>query len=151
MKSLSVFHSRDDLGFYNIAYDRMVQTPDGMRYATSHGLQHNVGGNMFAFPEAKRLEWLRPFTAVVSACLPGTKNSRCIAQALDPVNSNRLSVSQSWAFNWDWINLKGTAPKGGLIALACEHRVGEKWWFVYTDGIYYSTDGGKTLSQSVAQ
>ena len=151
VKSLSVFHSRDDLGFYNIAYDRMVQTPDGMRYATSHGLQHNVGGNMFAFPEAKRLEWLRPFTAVVSACLPGTKNSRCIAQALDPVNSNRLSISQSWAFNWDWINLKGTAPKGGLIALACEHRVGEKWWFVYTDGIYYSTDGGKTLSQSVAQ
>lgn len=101
VNSLSVFHSRDDLGFYNMACDRMVQTPDGMRYATSHGLQHNVSGNMFAFPEAKHLEWLRPFTAVASACLPGTKNARCIAQALDPINPSRISASQSWAFRWD--------------------------------------------------
>ena len=151
VKSISVFHSRDDLGFYNMAYDRMVQTPDGMRYATSHGLQHNVGGNMFAFPEAKHLEWLRPFTAVASACLPGTKNARCIAQALDPINPSRISASQSWAFSWNWINLKGAVPKGGLIALACEHRVGEKWWFVYTDGVYHSTDGGKTFNLSTIQ
>ena len=27
------------------------------------------------------------------------------------------------------------------------HRVGEKWWFVYTDGLYYSPDGGKNMTK----
>jgi len=145
VKSLRVYHAREDLGFYNVAFDRMCQTPDNMRYATSYGLQHNVGGDMFAFPEAKHLEWMRPFTAVYGACLPGTKNGRCIAQALDPVTPGRLSVSQSWAFTWHWLNIQGTVPKGGLIAVTGEHRVGEEWWFVYTDGLYHSPDGGKQL------
>jgi len=147
VKSLSVYHAREDLGFYNVAFDRMCQTPDNMRYATSYGLQHNVGGDMFAFPEAKHLEWMRPFTAVYGACLPGTKNGRCIAQALDPVTPGRISVSQSWAFNWDWLNIQGTVPQGGLIAVTGEHRVGEKWWFIYTDGLYHSPDGGKHLAR----
>ena len=145
VKSLKIFHARDDLGFYNVAFDRMCQTPNNMRYATSYGLQHNVGRNMFAFPEAKHIEWQRPFTAVYGACLPGTKNGRCIAQALDPVDPSRLSVSQSWAFNWHWRPIKGDVPTGGLIAVTGEHRVGETWWFVYTDGLYGSTDGGKRM------
>ena len=147
IKSLSVCHSRADLGFYNMAFDRMCQNPGQMSYATSYGLQHNVGGDMFAFPEAKHLEWMRPFTAVYSACLPGTKNARCIAQALDPVNSGRISVSQSWAFSWNWINIRGSVPKGGLVAVTGEYRVGEKWWFLYTDGLYYSPDGGKNMTK----
>ena len=48
VKSLSVYHAREDLGFYNIAFDRMCQTPDNMRYATSYGLQHNVGGDIYS-------------------------------------------------------------------------------------------------------
>jgi len=145
VKSLRVFHARDDLGFYNVAFDRMCQTPNNMRYATSYGLQHNVGRNMFALPEAKHIEWMRPFTAVYGACLPGTKNGRCIAQALDPVDPGRISISQSWAFNWQWVKIKGDVPGGGLIAVTGEHRVGETWWFVYTDGLFRSTDGGKNL------
>ena len=93
----------------------------------------------------------KPFTAVVSACLPGTQNVRCITQALDPIKPSRISASQSWAFSWEWINLKGTVPKGGLIALACEHRVGEKRWFVDADGVYHSTDCGKTFNLSTIQ
>jgi len=145
VKSLKVYHERDELGLYNVAFDRMCQTPDNMRYATSYGLQHNVGRNMFAFPEAKHLEWMRPFTAVYGACLPGSKNGRCIAQSLEPVDPSRLSVSQSWAFNWHWVRIKGDVPRGGLIAVTGEHHVGETWWFVYTDGLYCSWDGGKTL------
>ena len=38
-------------------------------------------------------------------------------------------------------------PKGGLVAITGEHRVGEKWWFVYTDGLYRSTDGGKSMTK----
>jgi len=102
---------------------------------------------MFAFPEAKHVEWMRPFTAVYGACLPGTKNGRCIAQALEPLNPGRLSISRSWAFSWHWSNIRGDEPKGGLIAVTGEHRVGEKWWFVYTDGLYRSTDGAKTLTR----
>jgi len=147
VKSLKVYHTRDDLGFYQVAFDRMCQTPNNMRYATSYGLQHNIGENMVAFPEAKHLEWMRPFTAVYGACLPGTKKGRCIAQALDPATPGRISVSQSWAFTWRWLNIQGTVPKGGLIALTGEHRVGEKWWFVYTDGLYHSPDGGKHLAK----
>jgi len=150
VKSLSVFHARADLGFYNMTFDRMCQTPDSMRYATSYGLQHNVGGDMYAFPEAKHLEWMRPFTAVYGACLPGGKNGRCIAQALDPVTPGRISVSQSWAFSWDWLNHQGSVPKGGLIALTGEHRVGEAWWFLYTDGLYASPDGGKNMTKILA-
>jgi hypothetical protein len=150
IKSLAVWHAREDVGFYNMAFDRMCQTPDSMRYATSYGLQHNVGGDLFAFPEAKHVEWMRPFTAVYGACLPGSKNGRCIAQALDPVHPERLSVSESWAFGWDWINIQGSVPKGGLVAVTGEYRVGEKWWFAYTDGLYFSPDGGKNLTKVLA-
>jgi hypothetical protein len=146
-KSLVVYHAREDVGFYNVAFDRMCQTPDAMRYGTSYGLQHNVGGDTFAFPEAKHVEWMRPLTAVYGACLPGSKNGRCIAQALDPVNPTRLSVSQSWAFDWHWSDIQGSVPKGGLIAVTGEHRVGETWWFVYTDGLYRSTDGARRLTK----
>jgi len=146
-KSLAVYHARDDLGFYNIAFDRMCQDPGNMRYGTSYGLQHNVGGNMFAFPEAKHLEWMRPFTAVASAALSRGKSARCIAQALDPAKPGRLSVSESWAFSWHWLNPKGDVPAGGLVSLAAEHRLGKTWWLLHTDGLYRSTDGCKTLAK----
>lgn len=33
-------------------------------------------------------------------------------------------------------------PKGGLIAACGDQDQGDKWWFVYTDGLYFSPDGG---------
>jgi hypothetical protein len=146
--SLRVYHARDDLGFYNVAFDRMCQTPQSMRYGTPYGLQHNNGGTMYAFPEAKHVEWLRPFTAVYGARLPGSKKGLCIAQALDPLDPARLSVSRSWAFSWQWSDIRGDVPEGGLIALAGEHHRGATWWFVSTDGLYSSTDEAKTFKRN---
>ena len=49
--------------------------------------------------------------------------------------------------DWAWLPAKGAAPKGGLIAACGVHLQGEKWWFVHTDGLYYSPDGGTTLNK----
>ena len=59
----------------------------------------------------------------------------------------RLSRSQAWAFEWSWLASKGTAPKGGLIAVCGDESQGEKWWFVHTDGLYHSPDGGVHLTK----
>lgn len=145
VKSLRVYHEREDIGFYNVAFDRMCQTPDNMRYATSYGLQHNWGKKMWPFPEEKKVEWKRPFTAVDSANRLTGKNGRCITQALDPVDHSRISVSHLWAFTWEWGKIEGDVPSGGLISVRGERDKGDIWWFLYTDGLYYSSDGGKTL------
>ena len=36
-------------------------------------------------------------------------------------------------------------PKGGLIAACGDQDQGDKWWFVHTDGLYFSPDGGENL------
>jgi hypothetical protein len=37
--------------------------------------------------------------------------------------------------------------KGGLIAVCGDVNLGVQWWFVYTDGLYFSDDGGATLTK----
>lgn len=147
IKTLTVGHARADTGYYNVAFDRMKQTPNEMLYGTSYGLQYNRWAGICVFPFSKNLAWMRPFTAVYGARLPGTKSGRCIAQAIDPVQPGRFSVSQSWAFGWKWQDIKGRVPAGGLISVIGEHHLGEKWWFLYTDGLYYSSNGGKAMAK----
>jgi hypothetical protein len=40
---------------------------------------------------------------------------------------------------------EGQVPKGGLIAAGGDLRDGDQWWFVHTDGLYASPDGGRIL------
>ena len=143
----SVYHERKDLGFYNVAFDRMCQSPNKMRYATSHGLQHNVRDDMVAFPQSKNVEWMRPFTAVASAALSQGKRARIITQPLDPEKPGRFSVSESWAFQWKWLDPEGDIPAGGLIAIAAEHRQGKNWWLLHTDGLFFSSNGARQLKK----
>ena len=143
--SLSVIDERSDTGFYNVAFDKATQTTRVMSYATAHGFQHNSGGHMSLFPEPKHLETLRPFTAVGATAMGDQKFGRFIAQALDPAVPGRLSRSERWAEEWSWLPSQGMVPKGGLIATCGDPHQGEKWWFVYTDGLFVSPDGGAHL------
>lgn len=147
VRSLSVLDERSDTGFYNVAFDKATQTAREMGYATAHGFQHNAGGHMSLFPEAKCLETLRPFTAVAATARGDQKFGRFIAQALDPVVPGRLSHSERWAFEWSWLPAQGTVPQGGLIAASGDSHLGDQWWFVHTDGLYASPDGGRHLAK----
>ena len=140
---------RDDTGFYNVAFDRAVPWPGEMRYATAHGYQTQVfaGSQMAFYPAAKNLEWLRPITALGATAMGDEKFGRFITQALDPLTPGRLSQSQAWAFEWSWLPCKGDVPRGGLIAACGDLDRGDNWWFVYTDGLYSSPDGGEHLTK----
>jgi hypothetical protein len=58
---------------------------------------------------------------------------------------------QSFGRSWHWVDIKGDVPTGGLIATTGEYQEGEKWWFVYTDGLYVSSDGGKSMVKVLAE
>ena len=149
VQTLTLSDERPDTGFYNVAFDKALQSVNEMRYATTHGCQSQVfaGAHMALYPEHKHLEWLRPFTAISATAMGDQKFGRVITQALNPAVPGRLSKSERWAFEWDWLPTKGTVPKGGLIAVCGDVNLGEKWWFVYTDGLYFSGDGGTTLNK----
>jgi hypothetical protein len=149
VQTLAVADERSDTGFYNVAFDKAMQSTGEMRYATAHGYQTQVffGSHMALYPPQKNLEWLRPFTAVGATAMGDQKFGRFLAQALDPVVPGRLSQSQAWAFEWSWLPSKGAVPKGGLIAACGDPHQGNQWWFVHTDGLYYSPDGGEHLSK----
>jgi regulation of enolase protein 1 (concanavalin A-like superfamily) len=149
VQSLSVADERSDTGFYNVAFDKAMQSTGEMRYATAHGYQTQVfaGSHMALYPAQKNLEWLRPFTAVGATAMGDQKFGRFITQALDPVVPGRLSRSERWAFEWSWLPSKGTVPKGGLIATCGDPHQGATWWFVHTDGLYFSPDGGEHLTK----
>jgi predicted GH43/DUF377 family glycosyl hydrolase len=147
VRSLSVMDERSDTGFYNVAFDKATQTTRVMSYATAHGYQHNSGGHMSLFPEQKQFESFRPFTAVGATAMGDQKFGRFIAQALDPAVPGRLSRSKRWAEEWSWLPSHGTVPKGGLIATCGDPHQGDKWWFVHTDGLYSSPDGGEHLTK----
>ena len=147
VRSLAVLDERGDTGFYNVAFDKATQTTRVMSYATAHGFQHNSGGHMSLFPPAKHFEWLRPFTAAGATAMGSQKFGRFLTQALDPVTPGRLSHSERWAEEWDWLPSQGAVPKGGLIAASGDARQGAQWWFVHTDGLYFSADGGAHLTQ----
>jgi hypothetical protein len=148
-QTLTLVDERNDTGFYNVAFDKAVPWPGEMRYATAHGYQTQVftGSQMALYPAEKNLEWLRPITALGATAMGEQKFGRFITQALDPLVPGRLSQSQAWAFEWSWLPCKGTVPKGGLIAACGDVDRGDNWWFVYTDGLYSSPDGGEHLTK----
>ena len=146
IQTVVVADERVDTGFYNVAFDKALQSTGEMRYGTSHGYQSQVfsGSHMALYPPAKNLEWLRPMTALAASAVGDRKFGRFFAQVLDPEDPSRLSFSEQWAFDWSWLKPKGPSPHGGLIAVAGDQMLGERWWFVHTDGLYYSPDGGQS-------
>lgn len=147
VQSLTVLDERSDTGFHNAAFDKSLQGTREISYATTHGYQHNSGGHMSLFPAEENLEWLRPFTALGTTAAGDRRSGRFLTQALDPAVRRRLSLCQSgWGMDWSWLPANGSAPQGGLIAACGDHNQGDKWWFVYTDGLYYSPDGGASMA-----
>ena len=146
VRTLVLADEREDTGFYNVAFDKALQSVGEMRYGTTHGYQSQVfaGWHMALYPPQKNLEWLRPMTAVGAVAVGDRKFGRFIAQALDPQDPARLSFSEQWAFDWSWLKPTGRAPRGGLVAVAGDVMLGERWWFVHTDGLYTSPDGGRS-------
>lgn len=151
VRSLVVLDERADTGFFNVAFDKATQTTRVTSYATAHGFQHNSGGHMSLFPAPKHFETLRPFTALGTTAMGDQKFGRFITQALDPAVPGRLSLSERWAEEWSWLTPKGTPPPGGLIAAAGDAHLGGSWWFVYTDGLYFSADGGAHLKKIMGE
>jgi hypothetical protein len=146
-QSLVVSDERSDTGFYNVAFDKAMQSVNEMRYATAHGMQTQVfeGRQMALYPPQKSLEWLRPFTALAACARGEEKFGRFITQALDAAQPGRYSRSERWATEWTWLTPKGEIPRGGLVAVAGDVNLGERWFFLHTDALYTSTDGGKTV------
>jgi hypothetical protein len=138
---------RDDTGFYNAIFDKASQSTQEMRYATTHGIQAQIflREETVLYPEEKHLEWFRPTTAIDATAMGTQKFGRVITHPLEPAVSGRLSRSQTWAYHWSWLNPQGDKPSGGLIATVGDIEQGEHWWFVFTDGVFFSTDGGETL------
>ena len=149
VESLTVLDERDDTGFHNVAWDKSLQSTREISFATTHGYQGNSGGHMSLFPAQKNLEWLRPFTALGTTAAGGERrDGRFLTQALDPQVPGRLSrCTGGWGMDWSWLAAKGAVPKGGLIAACGDVHQGEQWWFVHADGLYFSPDGGATLTK----
>jgi len=151
-KSIALSEQRVDCGFYNVAFDKAMQSTNEMRYATSHGYQTQVfeGWHMALYPPQKNLDWFRPCTAIAASAKGDEKFGRFITGSLNPMQPQRYSVSERWAFEWDWMTPKPTVnqselPSGGLIAIACDPKQGAVWYFLHTDGLYASVDGGRSI------
>lgn len=150
MTCLQVAHTRTDTGLYNAVNDMaMVLMRGEMRFATTHGLMSEYWGrSMSLYSLPKNIEWMRPMTAMAAAALGlGNPRGRTIAQVLDPVVPGRYSRSHAWAFEWNWLSVQGDVPAGGLLSVAGDEKRGDVWWFVHTDGLYRSLDGGTTLTR----
>jgi hypothetical protein len=149
VNTLVAVNERPDTGFFNVIFDKASQSTRQMRYATTHGIQAQIGGGrrMVLYPPEKHLEWLRPYTAIDATARGEQKFGLAITQPLDPEVPGRLSQSGRWASSWAWRPVAGHVPEGGLIAVCGDRWLGEKWWFVFTDGLYYSPDGGEHLTK----
>ncbi|MEN9359177.1 MAG: hypothetical protein RL095_712 [Verrucomicrobiota bacterium] len=143
------FHTvfeRVDTGLYNLSFEKGLYTADDMSYATTHGLQGSHGSRSFLHSDRKNLEWLRPCTAIASSGNgEGTRSGRSLTQALTPGLPGRLAVSTDWQLNWQWQEIKGDVPKGGLVSAAADPTSGRIVALLFNDGLYHSTDGGQTL------
>jgi hypothetical protein len=148
VQSLTALDERDDTGFHNVGWDKSLQSTREISFATTHGYQGNSGGHMSLFPAQKNFEWLRPFTALGITAHGEQRGGRFLTQALDPATPGRLSQCiGGWGMDWAWLPAKGDVPKGGLIAACGEVHQGDQWWFVFTDGLFASADGGVTLNK----
>ncbi len=153
-KQMHTYHFSSLDGFYNLSFSKMMNHPQNWRIATAHGLKHNYGHNLYGFPSYKKIEWMRPITAIHGSRIPQEKgqNGVTLTRALDPEEPGRISRSmKSFGRTWHWVDIKGDVPKGGLIATTGELQEGEKWWFVYTDGLYFSPDRGETMSKVLSE
>ena len=140
-------------GFYNMSFSKMMNHDRNWRIATAHGLKHNYGGNLWSFPIHKNVEWLRPITAIHGSRVPDEKNNGImLTQTLSPETPGRISRSmKSFGRSWHWVDIQGDVPTGGLIAATGELQEGDKWWFVYTDGLYFSPDGGQSIVKVLSE
>ncbi len=145
VQTLSLLDERPDTGFYNIAFDKATQNIYEFTYATSHGVQSNSGGHMSLFPPQKSLDWLSPCTALGASARGEDKFGRFLTMSLLPADMHRVSLSTQWAFEWSWIKMQGGPAAGGLIAIAPDRANGDRWWFLFSDGLYRSDDGGAHL------
>ena len=153
-KSIVLSEEREDCGFYNVAFDKAMQSTNEMRYATSHGYQTQVfeGWHMALYPPEKNLEWFTPYTALAAAAQGEQKFGRFFTAPLFSNQPGRYSKSERWAFEWNWLTPKPLSttselPKGGLISIACDQSNGKLWYFLHTDGLFLSQDGGETISK----
>ncbi|MDO4571575.1 MAG: hypothetical protein Q4D38_14415 [Planctomycetia bacterium] len=64
-----------------------------------------------------------------------------------PTLPSRLSKSETWGLVWSFQSPSGDGPSCGMIAVSSDWRDGEIWHFVSVDGVYVSTDSGKTLKK----
>jgi hypothetical protein len=149
VQTLSLADECSDTGFYSVAFDKAMQSTGEMRYGTAHGFLAQVfsGTHLAFYAPQKNLEWLRPMTALGASALGDQKFGRFFAQALDPAVPGRLSRSERWAFEWSWLTPQGEVPQGGLIAVCGDPHQGKHWWFLHTDGLYHSPDGGERLAR----
>ncbi len=138
---------RSDLGYLNVAFDK--GSPEESPYATTHGVLKALGDGerTFLFPPAKNLDCFRPVTALGCSGIDDGRCGRCLTQPLNPAKPGMLSRSDFFNFNWGWIKLGGDQPASGLIAVCGEFKQGKLWWLLATDGLYRSTDGGKSLKK----
>lgn len=149
-KSIHEVCAREDLGYLNAAFDKGAW-PEELPYATTHGLTKALGNGVstYLFPREKNLEAMRPYTAIGTAALVDHSNGRAIVGPLVPSREGNLSLTDEWAFNWQLPARQPGEKAVGTIAVAGEIKEGNLWWFVRTDGIYRSEDGGKTLLKIV--
>ena len=45
------------------------------------------------------------------------------------------------------MEIAGAVPPGGPIAVCGDEEGGDAWWFVYTDGLCHSPDGGAHMTK----
>lgn len=142
---------RTDLGYLNVAFDK--GSPQNLPYATTHGVLKALGDGerTYFFPASKNLDVLRPVTALACTGIDDGICGRCLTQPLDPARPGRISRSDFFSWEWNWLSLAGDRPAGGLISVCGEFRQGRQWWLLATDGLYLSTDGGATLRKILDQ
>ena len=136
-------------GFYNAQWDKQLPTINEFALASSHGYINDSGSPLSFYSIHSKIEWLRPLTALGSAGRGEGRYGRFITQALCPEDSSRVSQSETWGLVWAFQKISGDVPTGGMIAASPDWKDGESWLFVYTDGVYISTDGGKTFKKTL--
>ena len=66
----------------------------------------------------------------------------------DDANAPRQALKKrNVGLVWSFQSPSGDGPSCGMIAVSSDWRDGEIWHFVSVDGVYVSTDSGKTLKK----
>lgn len=138
---------RPDIGFFNFTFDKGAY-PSEPVYATTHGIFKAQGDGekttsppprKTSKPPARPPPWPAPASTTTPASASPIRST--------PAQPGRVSISIAWAHHWRWQPLTGDRVAAGLISAAGEFQHGQHWCLLATDGIYRSTDGGKTLEK----